>query len=576
MVAPVENGVHDQGYAERRSECYNHERNGWGEQQEQNASISIGVMSMGIQIREFATWVRNRKILATLLVTVTLAIGMVIGTVISGHVGAAHPAAGVSGTPLAIPDPVQLSSAFATIVKQVQPAVVNISTTQVIEQHGKGRGGQRNRGGELNPPDDQQPDQQPFQDFFNRFFDFPDQGPQAERSLGSGVIVDKKGFILTNNHVVDQATKVQVTLNGEQMQYTAKVVGIDEETDLAILKIEVGHDLPYAKLGNSDSVQVGDWALAIGNPFGFLQGSVTAGIISAKDRGNVGQQFQRFIQTDAAINPGNSGGPLVDMAGQVIGINTAIITGGHGNEGVGFALPSNTAIGVYNQIISNGKVTRGSIGVSFTETQGANPIVLKELGASYGIVLQRVEAGSPAEKAGLQSGDVITSVNGKPVHNGNDLVNPIASTTIGNSVRVTYLRDKKEHEASITVADRTKIFPDRTVNGGGNDNGPTPAEFGLRLEDLGTDRARRAGYENMKGALVTAVDPASFAEDIGFARGDVITEVNHTSVSSVAEYRRAVSGLKPGSNVLFKVQRRSGSDQFDTVYLAGVVPAPEP
>jgi serine protease Do len=535
---------------------------------------------MGMQIREFTAWVRNRKILATLLVTVTLAIGMLIGTVISGRVGASHPAAGgvTGGTALAIPDPMQLSSAFATIVKQVQPAVVNISTTQVIEQRGKGRAtpGQRNRGGEMGPPDDQQDqDQQPFQDFFNRFFDFPDQGPQAERSLGSGVIVDKKGFILTNNHVVDQATKVQVTLNGEQTQYTAKVVGIDEETDLAILKIEVGHDLPFAKLGNSESVQVGDWVLAIGNPFGFLQGSVTAGIISAKDRGNVGQQFQRFLQTDAAINPGNSGGPLVDMAGQVIGINTAIITGGHGNEGVGFALPSNTAIGVYNQIISSGKVTRGSIGVSFTETQGSNPIVLKELGASYGIVLQRVEPGSPAEKAGLQSGDVVTSVNGKPVHNGNDLVNPIASTPIGNSVRVTYMRDKKEHETSITVADRTKIFPDRTAGGGNSENGPTPAEFGLRLEDLGTDRARRAGYENMKGALVTSVDPASFAEDIGFTRGDVITEVNHVGVNSVAEYRKAVSGLKPGQDVLFKVQRRSGNDQFDTVYLAGVVPAPE-
>ena len=532
---------------------------------------------MGTQLREFAAWARNRKILAALLVTVTLAIGMLIGTVITGHVGAgpSHPAVGATGTPLAIPDPVQLSSAFAKIVSQVAPAVVNISTTQVIERHGKGRNphGRDQMGPQPGPGDDQD---QPFQDFFNRFFDFPDQGPQAERSLGSGVIVDKKGFILTNNHVVDQATKVQVTLNGDQTQYTAKVVGTDDETDLAILKIETGHDLPYAKLGNSDPVQVGDWVLAIGNPFGFLQGSVTAGIISAKDRGNVGQQFQRFLQTDAAINPGNSGGPLVDMAGQVIGINTAIITGGRGNEGVGFALPSNTAIGVYNQIVTSGKVTRGSIGVSFTETQGSNPIVLKELGAPYGIVLQRVEAGSPAEKAGLQSGDVITSVNGKPVHNGNDLVNPIASTPIGNSVKVTYVRDKKEHEASITVADRTKIFPDRTANGGNNDNEPTPAEFGLRLEDLGTDRARRAGYENMKGVLVTEVDPASFAEDIGFARGDVISEINHTAVNSVAEYRKVVAGLKTGQDVLFKVRRRSGNDQFDTVYLAGVVPAPEP
>jgi serine protease Do len=263
---------------------------------------------MGTQLREIAAWARNRKIMATLLMTVTLAVGMLIGTVISGRVGASHPAAGIIGTPLAVPDPVQLSSAFATIVNRVAPAVVNISTTQVVEHHGRGQG--RN---DMGPGDDQD---QPFQDFFNRFFDFPDQGPTAERSLGSGVIVDKRGFILTNNHVVDQATKVQVTLNGDQTQYTAKVVGTDEETDLAILKIEVGRDLPFAKLGNSDSVQVGDWALAIGNPFGFLQGSVTAGIISAKDRGNVGQQFQRFIQTDAAINPGNSGGPLVDMLGK--------------------------------------------------------------------------------------------------------------------------------------------------------------------------------------------------------------------------------------------------------------------
>ena len=537
---------------------------------------------MGIQIRELAAWARNRKIMATLLVTLTLAIGILIGTVISGHTGAARPAVGTDATPLAIPDPVQLSNAFASIVSKVQPAVVNISTTQVIEQGKPGsHPSQRNRD-EMGPnddqqgPDDQQPDQQqPFQDFFNKFFDFPQQGPTAERSLGSGVIVDKKGYILTNNHVVDQATKVQVSFDGDSTLYTAKVVGIDEETDLAVIKIDVGHDLPTAKLGNSEGVQVGDWVLAIGNPFGFLQGSVTAGIISAKDRGNVGQQFQRFLQTDAAINPGNSGGPLVNMAGQVIGINTAIITGSHGNEGVGFALPSNTAIGVYNQLVANGRVTRGSIGVSFTETQGNNPIVLKELGAQYGIVLQRVEPGSPAEKAGLQSGDVITSVNGKPVHTGSDLVNPIASTPIGGAVHVTYVRDKKDHEATLTVADRTKLFPDRTASSSNSDNGPTPAEFGLRLEDLGTDRARRAGYENMKGVLVTEVDPASFAEDIGFLRGDVIAEVNHAAVGSVDEYRRTISGLKPGQDVLFKVLRRSGNDQFDTVFLAGAVPAPE-
>ena len=220
----------------------------------------------------------------------------------------------------------------------------------------------------------------PFQDFFNRFFDAPEEGPEAERSLGSGMVLDPSGFILTNNHVVEQATKIQVQLNDDPTEYTARVVGADEETDLAVIKIDPPRKLTAVKLGNSDGVQVGDWVLAIGSPFG-LQATVTAGIVSAKDRG-VGRQFQHFLQTDAAINPGNSGGPLVDMAGQVIGINTAILTGSRGYEGVGFAMPSNTAISVYNQIVEHGKVTRGSIGVIFNEEQSRNPIVLRELGAS--------------------------------------------------------------------------------------------------------------------------------------------------------------------------------------------------
>src|SRR6202163_3730279 len=225
---------------------------------------------MGMQLSEFAAWARNRKVLATLLVTVTLAIGIVIGTVASGRVGASHPAAvGGDATPLAIPDPVQLSSAFASIVTKVQPAVVNISTTQVIERRGPGKAVPRGHA-QMGPQSPQAPgayqEQQSVQYFFNRFFDFPDQGPTAERSLGSGVIVDKKGYILTNNHVVDQATKVQVVLNGDTTPYTAKVIGVDEDTDLAVLKIDAGRDLPTARLGNSDGVQVGDWVLAIGSP----------------------------------------------------------------------------------------------------------------------------------------------------------------------------------------------------------------------------------------------------------------------------------------------------------------------
>src|SRR3982074_220308 len=317
---------------------------------------------MGEQVKEIYNWARRRKIMGAFFVALTLLVGIMIGSVVSGRVGAVKSStfAGTNATPLAVPDPIPASNSFSGVVNRVEPAVVNIATTQVMEH--RSPSSRRKRAQPAQPGDQDDP----MQDFFDKFFDGQKEGPaQAERSLGSGVIVDKRGYILTNNHVVDQATKVQVTLNGEQTPYTAKVIGTDEETDLAVIKIDVGHDLPAAKLGNSDAVQVGDWALAIGNPFGFLQGSVTAGIISAKDRGNVGQQFQRFIQTDAAINPGNSGGPLVNMSGQVIGINTAIITGGHGNEGVGFALPSNTAIGVYNQLIATGKVTRGSIGVSF-------------------------------------------------------------------------------------------------------------------------------------------------------------------------------------------------------------------
>src|SRR6267142_1970190 len=331
---------------------------------------------MGDQVRELFDWARRRKILAAVFVAFTLALGILIGSVVSGRVSAMKSLgfSGTTATPLTVPDPIPASNSFAAIVNRVEPAVVNIATTQVMERKlSKKRRSQ---------PYDQD---DPMQDFFDRFFDGRQGGQtQAERSLGSGVIVDKRGYILTNNHVVDQATKIQVQLNGDATRYTAKLVGVDEPTDLAVIKIDAGKDLPVAKLGNSDGVHVGDWVLAIGSPFG-LQATVTAGIISATDRGNVGRQFQHFLQTDAAINPGNSGGPLVNLAGEVIGINTAILTGGRGYEGVGFALPSAMAINVYNQIIQHGKVTRGSIGVSFTEDQSRNPIVLHDLGASYGM-----------------------------------------------------------------------------------------------------------------------------------------------------------------------------------------------
>jgi serine protease Do len=287
----------------------------------------------------------------------------------------------------------------------------------------------------------------------------------------------------------------------------------------------------------------------------------------------MGRQFQRFLQTDAAINPGNSGGPLVDMAGQVIGINTAILTGGRGYEGVGFAMPSSTAISVYDQITKSGRVTRGSIGVSFQEDLGTNSITLKSLGAPYGVVIEGVEPGSPAEKAGLKGGDVISSVNGQAVKTGNDLVNPIASAAIGSKVKITYYRDKQQKETSATVEDRTHVFPNTAGRVSNTPDESAPTEFGLHVESLTPERAQRVGVEGQKGVLVSEIEPTSFADDVGFAQGDVISEVNGQTVSSVDDYRRAISKLKAGENVVFKVLRRSPTDRVMTVFLPGVVPA---
>jgi len=515
---------------------------------------------MGVQFRELWSWVRHRKAFASLLATITLCIGILIGSVISGRALATHAQGPNGASLLVVPDPVSLSSAFATISKSLGPAVVNISTTQVIE---KPKAGSRNPRGQGDP----------FQDFFDRFFDSPEDAPDAERSLGSGVIVDKKGFILTNDHVIDEATKIQVTLDGDGHHYSGRVIGTDKDTDIAVIKIDADHELPVARLGNSDGVQVGDWVLAFGSPFG-LNSTVTAGIVSAKDRSNVGHQFQRFIQTDAAINPGNSGGPLVSMAGEVIGINTAIYTGSRGFEGVGFALPSNAAISVYNQLITTGKVVRGSIGVTFQEENSNNPVLMKELGAPYGIVIEAVEPGSPADKAGLQAGDVITDVNGRPVHTGADLVNPIAQTPIGQSVELHYVRNKEVKDVTLTVADRAKIFPQSAQdNEEQPDQSAEPGQFGLHAEELTPDLAHKLGMGRLSGAVITQVDPASFAEDIGFTRGDVIVEINHVSVNSIADYRAQMAKLKPGSDVLFRIARHSDADRVLTLFLAGTVPA---
>jgi serine protease Do len=501
-----------------------------------------------------------RQLALTAAIIVTLAVGVLIGTVMNGRVGAAL-SQGDGAAPLAVPNPVQLSSTFAMIAEKVEPAVVNISTTTIVDRRTRRR-----------TPQD------PMEDFFDRFFGFPGEGPQRENSLGSGVIVDKSGYILTNNHVVERATKIQVKLYEDPTQYPAKVIGVDRETDLAVLKIEANKNLPVARLGNSDAAKVGDWVLAFGSPF-QLEATVTAGIISAKDRSNVGEQFQRFLQTDAAINPGNSGGPLVNMAGEVIGINTAIMTTSRGFDGVGFALPSNTAIGVYNQIIKSGRVTRGSIGVTFTEANSANPVLLRQLGVPHGIYVEDVEPDSPADKAGIKPGDVITEVNGTPVKSGTDLVNPIAATPVGEKVRLKYFRDRKSYEVTVTVEDRAKVFPARAGNREEDADSGGPSELGLRVEELTPEQARRMGVERNLGdlgVLVVQVEPGSFADDLGFRRGDFLAVINGQRVSNVSDFRRLVTQLRPGQEVVFKVlRRRPDRDGFLNVPLAGVVPKPQ-
>jgi serine protease Do len=348
--------------------------------------------------RASALWVRLKanRLTYSISILVTLTVGILIGTVVSSGVKGQDKKSSSDVAPLTVPSPQILSNQFSQISKQLEPSVVNINTESTIKTP------KRRRGPNADPDD-----ANPFDDFFDRFFGGQGgQGGQGgagggsirERSLGSGVIVDAKGYIVTNRHVVEKADRIRVKLQDDPpgMLRDAKVVGSDQETDLAVIKIESDKPLPIAKLGNSDSMQVGDWVLAVGSPFG-LQETVTAGIVSAKGRNIVPQrQFQSFIQTDAAINPGNSGGPLVNMTGEVIGINTAILTDTNAYAGVGFALPSNTVAQVYNQLVGpDHRVARGSIGIMFNALD--NPAIARVYGTGSGVTISDVTPGSPAE-----------------------------------------------------------------------------------------------------------------------------------------------------------------------------------
>jgi serine protease Do len=479
-------------------------------------------------------------------------------------------------SPLSVPAPQQLSNTFSQIAKQLGPCVVNINTESTIKTP-------RRRRGEQNPDDDDNGGGGGgMDDFFNHFFGGPGgQGGQGggdgsirERSLGSGVIVDAKGYIVTNRHVVEKADRIRVRLQDDPpgVQHDAKVIGEDQETDLAVIKIDLDRPVPSAKMGNSDGMQVGDWVLAIGSPFGQV-GTVTAGIVSAKGRDIVpGRQFQVFIQTDAAINPGNSGGPLVNMNGEVIGINTAILSETNAYAGVGFSLPSNTVVQVYNQLIGpEHRVSRGSIGIQFDAVE--NPAINRVYGAGSGVTVAHVVPGSPADQAGLKTGDTITTVDGKKVSKGTELVAEIASRKPGSKVMLGFLRNGKPQETTVTVADRAKLFAARLNEDDGENDESTPkqSKFGVTVRKLTPEMADRLEVPAGKGVIVQDVKPGSFAEDIGVSRGDVILEVNKQPVNSEEDFAKVESSMKSGQDVVFLVRQRGSSPQDGTIFMAGTL-----
>ena len=533
---------------------------------------------MNLRASAFRERFKAHRWASTFVVLLTLAVGILIGTVISfGVKGQDKAGFSSDATPLTIPSPKQLSNQFSQIAKQLEPAVVNINTESTVQNP------HRRRTPTPNTPQGQGPGQgpgdedNPFQDFFDRFFGQGQGpgGPVRQRSLGSGIVVDPKGYIVTNRHVVEKADRIRVKFQDDPQGspgHDAKVVGTDQETDLAVIKVEMNKPLPYAKIGNSDSMQVGDWVLAIGSPFG-LNATVTAGIVSYVGRNIVpGRQFQSFIQTDAAINPGNSGGPLVNMDGQVIGINTAIITGGEGYEGVGFALPSNTVARVYNQLIGpEHRVTRGSIGVEFAAE--ANPAVARVYGVKSGVTIANVVSGSPADQAGLKVGDTIVSVDGKTVKNGDELVSDISSRKPSSTAKIGYVRNGKDGTTTVTIANRAKLFASRLgeEEEGSEETAPAPSKLGLSVQNVTREIAERLSIPPGKGVIVTDVKAGSFADDVGLGRGDVILEINKEAVNSDDDFRKISQNLKSGQDIVFLVRQGRGRNQ-GTIFLGGTLP----
>lgn len=440
-----------------------------------------------------------------------------------------------------------LSEQFAQISEKVTPAVVNISSTKKMAM---GRGGE-----DLEQMFKNHPFREFFGDeFFKRFRPGPGPGPDSEKGfrqhgMGSGVIVSPDGYILTNSHVVKDADKIEVTL-GDKRTLTANVIGVDPESDIAVIKID-GKDLPTAQLGDSDKLRVGDIVLAIGNPFGLNQ-TVTSGIVSAKGRTNMGiLDYEDFIQTDAAINPGNSGGPLVNTNGEVIGINTAIATRSGGYQGIGFAIPSNSAKLIKDSLVKEGKVRRGQLGVII---QDLNESLAKSFGKDdrSGALVSEVLPNSAAEKAGIKAGDVVVKFNDQPITGSAELKNIVGRVVPGTKANVVVFRDKKnvtltanieERDAKQVAALKSSMTPEKAT------------ELGAEVEPVPSAMAKQLGLKQGEGVRVSSVEPGSVAEKMGLRTSDVIIEVDGKPIADGAALSEAVAAAKQNGNILVKVQR---------------------
>jgi len=451
----------------------------------------------------------------------------------------------------------QFSAAFEEAAARVNAAVVPIFSEQTVE----GRGTMR-------IPNDQ------FRDFFGdeffrRFFNSPngENNDRRVRGLGSGVIMSRDGYILTNNHVIRDADKITVML-GENKKYTAKIIGSDPATDLAVIKI-AATNLPAATLGNSDAARIGQWVIAVGNPFELLH-TVTAGIISAKGRSTAGLNlaYQDFIQTDASINPGNSGGALADLDGNVIGINTAISTPSGGSVGIGFAIPINMAKLVLDELVSQGKVTRGYLALVPQDIDESMAKAWK-LKSTEGALVGDVTPSGPADKAGIQRGDIIMNFNGRKILNSTQLRQTVAQADPGTTAKINLLRDGRVMPISVVLGERPKDDSDGRGDQDESEPEVTSGEkLGLSIQTLTPEMAQQLGYRNDDGVIISSVTSGSSAEEAGLRRGDLIKEVNRTEVSTALEFKRLISRLQSGDSAVLLINRRGQN----TFYAAIPVP----